>query len=212
MQVTCSCGNKLFFGGDPAETQVCDRCGQTVGPGGPVGGTKRPPRRRAAVGGRPPDEPPPPRMPKGRPPITTRDRLYIASDRKSHKGLGCALLLVLALGAAFAVDLFVVNPSGELRCGHEGKESYFFGLLPFGHSCPGLEAIRYLDRARRAYLADPDAPDDFDEIQRLPGVGSPPAGVPYDFDSLGGGEFVAEARNPGDKSYTMAADGTVTGQ
>jgi len=215
MQVTCSCGKKLLFSDDPNEVQVCDRCGQTVRRTGPVADKPSPARRgsglRGAVHGTGEEPPPPPRRPRGNPPITTREKLYIASARKSNKGLGCVVLLLVALAAAFAIDYFAVYPVRALPCGHVGKESYLFGLLPFGHSCEGLEAIRYMDRARQAFLDAPDMAADMDLIRNLAGLGEPPASyviTPYE-----DGSFTAMPKTEADPAlagYTMAPDGTVT--
>ncbi len=211
MQVTCNCGKKIFFGEDPNEVQVCDRCGQTVRTTGPVEDKPSPGRRgsgfRPAVGGGD-DEPPPPRRPKGRPPISTREQLYIASDKGSRKGLGCLIFLLIVVGAAAGVDYFLVYPNSELNCGHGGKEAYLFGALPFGHSCPGLEAIRYMDSARRAMRRTPGMSYDMDSIREGSDIGEPPAS--YVFDVFDDGGFTADAEEgSGLASYSMDFDGGV---
>ncbi|MHC5056826.1 MAG: hypothetical protein ACYTKD_19240, partial [Planctomycetota bacterium] len=147
--------------------------------------------------------------PRGNPPITTREKLYIAGSGGSRKGLGCVLALLVAVAAAFAVDFFLVYPNRELRCGHEGKESYFFGALPLGHSCEGLEAIRYMDSAREAFLDTPNMAPDMEVIQTRADLGEPPAS--YGFSAFEDGTFTAEADvGSGLASYTMGPDGTVT--
>jgi len=214
MQVTCSCGKRLFFSDDPNEVQVCDRCGQTVSRTGPVADRPSPGRRGSGLRGAvrdKGDEPPPPRRPRGKPPITTHEKLYIASAKKSRKGLGCFVFLLTALAAAFAIDYFIANPPHTLPCGHEGKESYLFGLLPLGHSCEGLKAIRYMDRARKTLLDAPDMAADMELIRDRSGMGKPPAS--YDITPYEDGSFTAVPKpgsDPGLASYTMAPDGTVT--
>ncbi len=209
VQITCNCGKKLFFGDDPNEVQVCDRCGQTISTSGPVEGKRPRARRSSDLHGD--DEPPPPRRPKGRPPISTREKLYIASARGSKKGLGCLIVLLVAFAAAFAVDYFMVYPRSELRCGHEGKESYLFGALPMGHSCEGLEAIRYMDRARKAFLNDGTMPLEMQAIQSRSGIDGPPEGTPYVFEVYEGGAFTAVPESgSGLARYTMEPDGSVT--
>jgi hypothetical protein len=217
MQVTCSCGKKIFFGEDPNEVQVCDRCGQTVSTTGPV--EDKPSRGKRGSGPRGggggggggsgnDDEPPPLRRPKGRPPITTREQLYIASAQKSWRGLGCLVFLLIVVGATVATDYFLVYPVRELSCGHEGKEAYLFGALPFGHSCPGFEAIRYMDSARKALRRTPAMLYNMDSIRKHSDIGEPPAS--YVFDVYEDGSFTADAEEgSGLASYSMDFDGSV---
>jgi hypothetical protein len=212
MQIICDCGKKLFFGDDPDARQVCDRCGQEVSASGKPLPKRQAPKHSAPVGrddAR--DDEETPRRRAGPPPeVFERTKLFVASDRKSGKGLGCLVLLIIAAGAAFAADWFL-HPSVELPCGHEGKESYLFGAVPLGHSCHGLKALRFLDRARRAAQAAAQPPRDYAEVEGLPGVGSPPAGTPYRFSVLPDGSFAAD---PGDADsdlyhYLVEPDGTV---
>jgi hypothetical protein len=119
------------------------------------------------------------------------------------------LALLVAVAAAFAVDFFLVYPNRELRCGHEGKESYLFGALPLGHSCEGLEAIWYMDLAREAFLDTPNMAADIEVISTRAGIGEPPAS--YVFTVFEDGALTAEpVAGSGLASYTMAPDGTVT--
>lgn len=214
MQITCNCGKKLFFGGDPNEEQVCDRCGQTVrASGGPSPPPKRSAPKRRSSGVRPAlarrqtgelrKTPRPPR-------ISTRVKLFIASERVSRKGCGCLLVLLLVVGGAFGAD-YLLNPPGPLPCGHEGKRSYLFGAVPLGHGCEGLKALGYLDRARRAIAGAEGSPTDFANVKGLPGVGDPPEGTPYRFGMLAEGVLAADPEDPttGLYGYLMEPDGTV---
>jgi len=213
MQVTCSCGKKLIFGDDPNEVHVCNFCGQTVTPAGPVADKSARGKRgsgfRRAVSDDEDASPPPPRRPRGDPPISAREKLYIASANQSGKGKGCVIALLVAVAAAFAIDYFVVNPVRTLPCGHEGKEAYLFGILPVGHTCPGLEVIRYMDRLRRS-MPDPTiARVDIDTLKEQAGVGDPPA--PYDCDVLDDGSLRCwPTDDSGLTVYTMSFGGEVT--
>lgn len=213
MQVTCSCGKKHFFGDDPDEEQVCDRCGQTVrASGGDDRAERRGPKRRAsglrtAVPRRETGElrktPVPPR-------ISTRARLFIASERVSKKGCGCVIFLLVIVGGVLGADHFL-NPPELLPCAHEGRTSYVFGVLPLGHECEGLKALKYLDRARLALASSRGRPSDFANVKSLPGVGEPPEGTPYGFNIFGESVLAADPKDPESSlfHYLMEPDGTV---
>ncbi len=213
MQVTCTCGKKLYFGDDPSETQVCSRCGQTVGASGPAGGSPPPPKRSslpargAADGGG--GGPPPPRRPKGGPPITTRQQRHIAGKGDSNYRLGCALILLVALTAVFVADFFFVYPKRTLRCGHEGKEAYLLGALPVGHACEGIKTIWFMDAARKAYIDGINMPANVEAISVRADLGDPPES--YDIEMFDDGSLRAEPLEDAElATYFMAADGTVT--
>jgi len=220
MQVICSCGKKLFFGEDPNEEQVCDRCGQKVRASGPVadrrkdrpgakGGTRTPLPARA---GEPQGfETALRRSPVPRPGEDTGDLLpgRIASEHRRSR-LGCVLVPVFLAGAAVGAD-FLLRPPGALPCGHKGKADYLFGLVP-GHSCPGLEALRYLDRVRRrALLQTEELPRSFRELVGGKEELAPPTQTPYTFDIADDGALVADPidGSPGLSHYRLEREGTV---
>jgi hypothetical protein len=219
MEVTCSCGKKLYFGSSDEE-QICDRCGQTVKASG-APAAKLPPARGAARGARGGAR-------RGRrhgateelaaqavrrpraPPLSSRGRLTIAGERKSRRGVGCLALIVVAAGGVFGADYYM-NPPRRLPCGHEGKLSYAFGALPFGHGCEGLRAVLYLDRAR---LATQEASGDYSNFRiliRTSDLGHPPEGTPYEFSLLSDGSLAADPKAESSDlyHYLMEPDGTV---
>jgi len=217
MQVTCSCGKKLFFADDPDEEQICDRCGQKVRASGPSPRPDRPAPKRRSSGERravAPHETGEIRKPPGRPKISTRARLFIASERVSTKGCGCLVALLLLFGAGVLGADYFINPPGLLTCGHEGKASYAFGMVPsrpFGHECEGLKALEYLDRARRAIASSTGKPTDFESVKSLPGVGEPPEGTHYKFGMFGDGTLAADPKEgkSGLYHYLVEPGGTV---
>ncbi len=151
---------------------------------------------------------------KRRPPrISTRVKLFIASERGSRKGLGCLLVLLVAAGGVYAADRFL-NPPGPLVCGHEGRESYLFGMVPVGHDCEGLRALRYLDRARREIAASDRTLGNFQAAPDLPGLGRAPAGTPYAFSMLEGWRLAADPRDADSDlpHFLLESDGTVRRQ
>ncbi|MHC4506990.1 MAG: hypothetical protein ACYTFI_27195 [Planctomycetota bacterium] len=214
MQVTCSCGKKLFFGEDPDEEQVCNFCGQTVRASGPASPAGRPTPKRRASGERravAPHETGEIRKPPDRPKISTRARLFIAGERGRGKGCGCLVALLLLVGAGVLAADYFMKPPGLLTCGHEGKASYAFGVVPFGHGCEGLKALEYLDRARRAIASSTGRPTDFESVKSLPGVGEPAEDAPYKFGMFGDGTLAADPKDgkPGLYHYLVEPDGTV---
>jgi hypothetical protein len=184
MLVTCTCGKKLFFGDDPGEVQVCDRCGQKVRSAAAGGaeelapGRATPSRPHAARGKTRAAPPTPP------PAKFDSVRVYIASAQTSlARRFGCAALVLVVLAAPVVVD-YVLRPPGPLPCGHEGKRAYLFGLIP-GHRCARIEALEYLNRARREIARREKARIGtamrLSELHSTTAVGPPPEDSPYEF-------------------------------
>ena len=137
--------------------------------------------------------------------------MFIASERVSTKGCGCLVaLLLLVVAGVLTADHFM-NPPGLLTCGHEGKASYAFGVVPLGHGCEGLKALEYLDRARHAIAASTGRPTDFESVKSLPGVGDPPEDTHYKFGMFGDGTLAADPKDgtSGLYHYLVEPGGTV---
>jgi hypothetical protein len=209
MLVTCTCGKKLVFGEEPNEQQVCDRCGQKVS--SPLGAeaeraqTEQLPERKPAA---------PPSLPKGAlphrfatSPISSRI-LAVRNAREPRGSFGCVIVLLVLVALVVGGD-FVVNPFGELACGHRGKTAYLYNLIPLGHTCDGLKALQYLAEARREIYAREaggnGAVGSLDALQA-----AQPANTPYVF-ALGYEGLIAFPRDEASAlpSFLLQNDGTV---
>ena len=147
--------------------------------------------------------------------------LVIASAR-----LGCVTrafrlvfrlpVLVVALAAAIGYDYYLY-PARGLPCGHAAKERFVFDKFRIRHSCPAMNALYYLDRARTAINRELDADEENDvtpvflAVIALPGVGHPSADISYTFDVA---EDLSLTADPSDAdsalpSFYLELDGTI---
>jgi hypothetical protein len=123
--------------------------------------------------------------------------------------VGCLLFALVAIIAAFVIDFFVVYPNRTLRCGHEGKESYVFGALPFGHVCEPLKAIWFMEAVRRAYVDGISMPTHVDAISARANLGDPPGS--YDVEMFDDESLRAEPLDdPNLPTVSMTVDGEIT--
>jgi hypothetical protein len=209
MLATCTCGKKLFFGDDPGEQQVCDRCGQKVD--SPLSSTDGPhstplPQNLTPKWDRPPKNSSPREF--ARSPMSSK--LHVASDTQSPwRAIGCVSLIVLLLIGPAAAD-FLVYPPRTLMCGHHGKLAYVFGLVPLGHDCERLNVIYYMKDAREEVLQR--AKQDADAV---PGIAEmhtrPPSGAGYRFDVGTDGSIYAypEDGEPELPYFALSIDGSL---
>jgi hypothetical protein len=251
-EVVCSCGNKVYLGDDPADEQVCSRCGERHGgagaPAPPVTSYRprssvtapivpsRPgssavnpavsaPVTRASASGYRPSadtgavrrsghgiEPVLTHLP-GRRQASETSRYVLRSEMRRGSRLGCLVAFIAVVSGTFAADYYV-NPPRQLPCGHTGRESYLFGAIPLGHSCEALEALKYANRGRVAYLALQKSgqwtPDSFADMQRETELGAPPPGTQHTFEIGRAGILVVpKLGSAGLASFLIEWDGTV---